>query len=652
VLAVLTLFTGLAFAQQENCSAQGTNSVALRYESLTEQTGDIIINCTSGVKLAAGVNVPLVNITVYYNTQVTSRLLGTALPSGQVPSEALLIIDDPTVLNYHATPISTGTNPISFGSTLDLIPCLTPATGCQQTVAPDQGGYSAAYAAGTTTWAPNVYQGVVSGSSVTFYGVPVLPPSTVGSRVYRITNVRVNANVGGAASGVTPVQAYITVSNPAALPISNSQPYVGYIAPSLTATVKSPGSYNQCVSQKQVAAGTLTFQELFGTAFKTRVAAQATSNWAGQLGAGTGGIPNYPGGTTALPGAIPNQSTPGAIYNSESGFVYSVPAYNNGGYVPGLADFGTRLKATFNNIPSGVNVYVTASNIGVPAGTASAPGGSGGLTPGVGNNATTGLAILVTGETVSDGNGTIPAVSSDYTGLVAGVQQVPIVNGTGTAVWEVVNTNSNYSESFQFNAYISYTAATATNTPLPGVSTVTLSYAPTSTSGGTASATLPVPRFVLTPTSGTAFTINVCRTILLYPYVTNQAGFDTGMTVANTSSDPFGTGLQQGTCTFNFYGGTTAAPTTPPGPKTIGPVVAGTVWADTLSDPLFAPTFQGYAFAICNFQFAHGFAFISDVGARNLAMGYLALIIPDMGTGSRDPSPFANGTKTGEQDAH
>ena len=48
-----------------------------------------------------------------------------------------------------------------------------------------------------------------------------------------------------------------------------------------------------------------------------------------------------------------------------------------------------------------------------------------------------------------------------------------------------------------------------------------------------------------------------------------------------------------------------------------------------------APNFQGYMFAVCNFQYAHGFAFISDVGARNLAMGYLALVIPDPGTGCR-----------------
>jgi len=33
--------------------------------------------------------------------------------------------------------------------------------------------------------------------------------------------------------------------------------------------------------------------------------------------------------------------------------------------------------------------------------------------------------------------------------------------------------------------------------------------------------------------------------------------------------------------------------------------------------------------AVCRFQYAHGFAFVSDLGARNLAMGYLALIIPD-----------------------
>ena len=125
---------------------------------------------------------------------------------------------------------------------------------------------------------------------------------------------------------------------------------------------------------------------------------------------------------------------------------------------------------------------------------------------------------------------------------------------------------------------------------------------------------------------------------MLYPYITNQAGFDTGLTIANTSQDSYTYrqqrhAAQSGSCKLTYYGGTTAAPTTPPAPSDTGNIAAGTVWANTLQT--IAPNFQGYMFAVCNFQYAHGFAFISDVGARNLAMGYLALIIPDPGTVQR-----------------
>jgi hypothetical protein len=43
------------------------------------------------------------------------------------------------------------------------------------------------------------------------------------------------------------------------------------------------------------------------------------------------------------------------------------------------------------------------------------------------------------------------------------------------------------------------------------------------------------------------------------------------------------------------------------------------------------PGFQGYMIAVCQFQYAHGFAFVSDLGARNLAMGYLALVMNQPG---------------------
>jgi len=62
------------------------------------------------------------------------------------------------------------------------------------------------------------------------------------------------------------------------------------------------------------------------------------------------------------------------------------------------------------------------------------------------------------------------------------------------------------------------------------------------------------------------------------------------------------------------------------------------------------PNFQGYMIAICQFQYAHGFAFISDLGARNLAMGYLALVVPDpAGNGGRGANPLSSGANgTGE----
>jgi hypothetical protein len=46
------------------------------------------------------------------------------------------------------------------------------------------------------------------------------------------------------------------------------------------------------------------------------------------------------------------------------------------------------------------------------------------------------------------------------------------------------------------------------------------------------------------------------------------------------------------------------------------------------------PGFQGFIIAQCNFQYAHGFAFISDYGANKVAEAYLALVM-DSNMGSR-----------------
>jgi len=649
-LGMFALFTGLASAQvgstgqQLTCNTNVTVTPALRGEGFTEQTGDITITCTGGAPIAPGGNVPLVNIAVFYNTTVTSRLLPTSSPqSSSQTSEALLLIDEPGAAGL-----------AGYGPLQSQVLCTTPLTGCTAVTGfgPTLAGVASpltavvpgtANSSNISTLSPNVYQGVVNANSVTFYGVPAMPPTTTGSRVYRITNVRVNAQplAGGSASGASPVQASISISGATSLSIQNSSPNVGYVSNGLTASASGATGRNQCSSATKTTINTLTFTENFGTAFKTRVQAAAPSLYAGQIN-------------------NPIQNVPGGIYNSESNFVMPISSSQ----VAGLADFGTRLKATFNNIPAGARIFVSTQNVNNDAFPAAVPSPIGGSQANV-NVASgyVGYAQLINGETTNDGNagtsGFFPAVASTDNGPNGGnvpIAEISLSNGTGTAVWEAVNTNPNTIESFKFSVYVTYTANVAQNSPLPGTSTVNLSFAPTATSG-VASSSLSIPRFAGDSAAArNIMVINICRTVLLYPYITNQAGFDTGLTIANTSQDSFTvgsnvTGAQAGSCKLTYYGGTTAAPTTPPGPSDTGNIPAGTVWVNTLQT--IAPNFQGYMFAVCNFQYAHGFAFISDVGARNLAMGYLAIVIADPGTGARGANPIgASLTSSGEQGTH
>jgi hypothetical protein len=575
-LAGVTLFTGLASAQVANttCTVNGSATPILRGEGFTEQTGDIILVCTGGTPGA------LANITLFMNTQVTSRLLGNASISNA--SEALLLINEPgpaaqSPCNTPGQGAGTGANPT---------PC--PATS-------------------------NVYQGLVTGNQITFLGIPVLPPGTQTSSVLRITNVRVNASALSA-SGPTPssVIASVSTSGTNAVNIVNPTLTVGFVQQGLSPTGTkattisgggTPLNVNQCNSLS-LGAGTnlITFQENFATAFKTQFAS--------------------PTNGTAI---SPTNSTPGVITNSESGFIQTGVFGTGGGTTTnyaGVANFGTRLKATFTNVPSGVSIFVSTRDI-INTNTA-APSGN----PN---------AVLVVGENVPSPNGAVPAVTPTQTSGASSsspqiqIAPVTIIGNSGTAVWEVLNTNPNTIDSLTFGVYMSYTANVANNTPAPGTIGVTLSFAPTpsgggftATAGAAASGTLNIPRFSDTlDINASLVKINICQTALLFPYVVNVNGFDTGIAIANTTTDPFGTSPQAGPCQLTFYG--SGAPATQPPPTSS--IASGMVYTNLAST--LAPGFSGYMIAVCNFQDAHGFAFVSDVGARNLAMGYLPLVITD-----------------------
>ncbi|MGA7238516.1 MAG: hypothetical protein WBY44_22725 [Bryobacteraceae bacterium] len=639
-LAGVTLFAGLASAQVGTpggaplgtaftCgTTNGSVTPTLRAEGYTELTGDMVIVCSGGSAPALGTVIPTANFTIFLNTAVTSRLLQTTTAGNA--SEALLLIDEP------------GSAVAGYGPTVPQTLCSTPAqgaggvggctewvgntatgTGVPVSVNPNTGtGTPPAFNPAPVAPGANIFQGVVSGNSVTFFGVPVLPPVTAGlTRVFRITNIRANANQltsGGPTPGT--VQASISINSSTSLIITNSQLTTGFVQQGLSATNTllrnasntgnasgSGTTFNQCSSASVVTnVGLLQYQENFATAFKTR----------------------YTNGVV--------QNIPGTIYNSESGFYLAAASFTSPGftstYSAGQADYGTRLKATFSNVPSGVSLYVSTRDV---VNSFTSPTGS----P---------AAQLVVSEGALDspsqpGPNTLPLATQTgvFTSGSNTVGYAPVVtsNGTGAAVWEIVTSTPSQIQTVSFSVFISYTANPANNSPAaPGTISVTMSFAPTpsgglftSTSGAVASNSLPLPRFSdsLDITKNLA-NFALCTTALLYPYVVNTAGFDTGLAIANTTTDPFGTTPQVGTCTLNFYGssGPAAAFVTPS-------VATGTVYANLAST--LAPGFSGYIIAVCNFQYAHGFAFVSDVGARNLAMGYLALIINNGTVNARGP---------------
>jgi hypothetical protein len=145
-----------------------------------------------------------------------------------------------------------------------------------------------------------------------------------------------------------------------------------------------------------------------------------------------------------------------------------------------------------------------------------------------------------------------------------------------------------------------------------------------------APASTDIPRFnhpYINSPADNFISVNKCTTNLLFTFLTNATGvgFDSGIAISNTSKDPYGTAPQHGTITLYFWG------TNAPAPLTTPDVPAGTEWSASLST--IAPGFQGYVIAITQFQFAHGYAFITGKynpgSVFDVAEGYVATVIPD-----------------------
>lgn len=646
-----------------SCIAQAAGTPSIRAEGVTELVGDVLIQCFGGVPTAFNENLRQVNIQVFTqpNINITSRILDDG--SADNMTEALLFIDEPSTIKQTlcGSTAYPNSNPITA---LPAQPIISGVCGAHtgSPIGDGIGTYDPDSAITVTTpqtYRGNTYQGRRLGSnSLIWQGIPFDPPGTQTTRTIRITNVRVNASQLGVPSGATQAVFLLVstsasgVSNPIALPITNPQPQVALAQNSLTFSVEDAQECLQCEDNNEdVADGgtdedlgdsdcetcqTLRYQELFPTVFRRRNIARPS--------------PEITGTNSPTP---TSQDVLNTIYNSESGF-YKAAANNarwplvlaspasvtntsrvagtDGGTL-GLADHGTRLIARFANIQNGVQIWVEVA---------------GAVRTVQGAEVDdllqqTGTAVLV--NTDPNGAGPFSAVTGtgtfDCDGVTSSYAKVSIIGGTGQAVWEIMDTDTTSIERFEPRIFYAWEANTSNNLPGLGTSTANGNLAPLSTVA-TASTSASIPRFVDGATNRNFLTINSCRSNLLFPFATNQGGFDTGFAIANTTKDPFGTPLQTGACTVNFYGyvGNSKVCLSYPSPSITGG--EHFVWSLSSGGAVTAVAgFQGYVIAQCDFQYAHGFAFISDLGAQKLAQGYLGLVMDeaiDSRTDSRSES--------------
>jgi hypothetical protein len=623
VLALLSSFAVPASAQITpalQCVANAGVPPTVRAEGLTELVGDVVLNCNGGTPTPFGQVVPQANVTIFLSTNITSRL--TASPF----SEALLMIDEP-----HSP--SNPTVPLQLCDPGNLTAGVCSITG---TTTPGIGTYN-----GSSASRPNVFQGRQTGvNQITFFGIPIDPPGTTGgTRIIRVTNVRGNANQLGVSSTLVPTQIteYISITGSTSVPVNNPQQTVAFVQPGLVSSVRSAVTFVQCLDANgsiakdpTAALGTggqngqqflVRFDEGFGTAWKVRNINQVLNP------------------ATATTVTDVNQNVPGAIYNTEAGFQNNTvdpnpnpPGSTGAGIVSsasnssqfsasarglntaGVASQGTRLYMNFGTVPNGSQIFVPIKvSITAPI-----------------TGATTGYAVLVS----TDANGALPSGGppSLAGGNTAGLAPVSVSSGTGLAVYEVMQSDPFSLERMQVPVAVAFVSNSGNNLPAPGVqSTISAGFAPLS-NVGTASDTAPIPRFAPSTTPRNSFNVVKCSCNILFPFVSNQQGFDTGVAISNTSVDPFGTTPQTGTVTLNYYSGGTP----PPAQTTNATVPAGQQVLFTLSGGgnfgiAATPGFQGYIIAQAQFQFCHAFAYISAQGALPTAPGasegYLGIIL-------------------------
>jgi len=453
------------------------------------------------------------------------------------------------------------------------------------------------------------YVGTATAGSITFSNVTI--PA---GGVLQISNVRVNSSL--LAIGVN-VTGSMIITQSGTVTGTASGINVGYVVQGFNAAVIQSVSTAPTLKTVNytICGGNPASSSPVATITKPSFGIVLTEAFAGAYKIGTSGPPQ----ANTEAGSFNVTTNPGFTLTGPNGAITStIPAaYGN-------ATHGTRFAVALTNVPQNATLWfpitVTGTNsVVMKLGTQGATG-----------------AFKVAADNSPSSNSNLPAVptpaypgagslAGDGSIISTGWYGVTSTTGTATVYYDVTgadNTKPNESatipvlETFAANAFQTAQAAVG----------VTVTPAPTGSTD--------IPNFAAqTPAALSGSAIGLCQTNLLFSYVlaVPSAGWDTGIAISNTGTDPgLGATSTSGTCALNFYG--TGAPTPNTGVATpasfTSPVASGTTSAFQLSQ--VASGFSGYIIAQCNFQFAHGFAYIIQgaPGSPNFSsMGYIANVI-------------------------
>jgi len=593
VLVAIALVPSVASANVITCAATAS-SPQVRAEGISELVGDITLTCTSSDTTATNTTVSfLVNITATYSTNVTNPTNA----DDEVTNAVLVVGGGDTDADGDATLTTYSEND-----------CATPA---------DVGAASACTDSTAAVQDPQ-YGVMVGDTGLTWVGVTLPNPSADAAgdgtadhnaeTTFRITGVRTNASLLGvpASAGIagSDITADVTML---AFPVGdNSVVLSGNTGLTVGSTLLGLASAEsgvatdglQCVDEAASASlNYITITEGFPTALRDDAAAV---------------------------NAITNQVT------SEAGH-----AEDNMAGVGG-ASTASQIKLAFTGVPAGVEVGV----VHLPDCTEDDPIAADGA-----DDADT--LVLTSGTCDADG-GTYVAGVVETDGILDTYTAVAITDGSGQICYDVTTNSSALSEDCAITIVSGWTADTENDSPGRAAYTVSASYAPISTVATTDDDTASHPRFI--SSGGAALPVGEvvsCSSTVLFPFVTNQSGYDTGLVVANTSDD--GTGdatVQAGTCSLAYYGTTGAAGAAPVADTTDSIAAGGQlIWllssGNSAQGVEAAADFQGYVIATCDFQWGHGYAFITNGfgGVPTLAQGYLGLVI---GTRTTVPESLGN----------